>query len=92
LFAIRLADCARIYVNACPHLGVPLDWLPGRFLSEDGTVLVCATHGAMFRPEDGLCLSGPCRGDSLTAVPCEVRDGAIYVQRDLIRPDDRFTD
>jgi len=82
LFAIRLADCVMIYVNACPHLGVPLDWLPGKFLSADGRLIICATHGAEFRPEDGLCLRGPCRGDRLTAVPCEVRDGWVIVQRE----------
>ncbi len=77
--AIRLADCLKVYRNACPHLGVPLDWLPGKFMSADGAMLVCATHGAEFRPSDGFCVRGPCRGDSLTAVPCEIRDGAVYV-------------
>jgi nitrite reductase/ring-hydroxylating ferredoxin subunit len=79
LLAIRLADCVMIYHNACPHLGVPLDWLPGRFMNAEGTRIVCATHGAEFRPEDGLCLRGPCKGDRLTAVPCEVRDGVVRV-------------
>jgi nitrite reductase/ring-hydroxylating ferredoxin subunit len=79
LLAIRLADCVRVYLNACPHLGVPLDWLPDKFMSADGQRIVCATHGAEFRPEDGLCLRGPCKGDRLTAVPCEVRDGAVRV-------------
>jgi nitrite reductase/ring-hydroxylating ferredoxin subunit len=79
MVAIRLADCVLIYLNACPHLGVPLDWLPGRFMSNDGTRLVCATHGAEFRPSDGLCLRGPCRGESLTRVPAVVRDGCVYV-------------
>jgi nitrite reductase/ring-hydroxylating ferredoxin subunit len=79
LFAIRLADCVRVYRNACPHLGVPLDWLPGKFMSADGQRLLCATHGAEFRPEDGLCLRGPCRGDSLAAVPCEIRGGGVYL-------------
>jgi nitrite reductase/ring-hydroxylating ferredoxin subunit len=79
LLAIRLADCLKIYRNACPHLGVPLDWLPGKFMSADGTTLVCATHGAEFRPSDGVCVHGPCRGDSLTAIPCEILGGAVYV-------------
>jgi nitrite reductase/ring-hydroxylating ferredoxin subunit len=79
LLAIRLADCVVVYLNACPHLGVPLDWLPGRFMSADGRHLVCATHGAEFRLQDGLCLRGPCRGDRLTTVACEVRDGAVHV-------------
>jgi nitrite reductase/ring-hydroxylating ferredoxin subunit len=85
--AIRLADCVMIYVNACPHLGVPLDWLPGRFMSADGRHIVCATHGAAFRPADGVCLRGPCRGERLTPVPCEVRDGEVRVkQRDRENP------
>ncbi len=78
LLAIRLADCLKIYRNACPHLGVPLDWLPGKFMSADGQMLVCATHGAAFRPSDGFCVRGPCRGDSLTAIPCEIRGDAVY--------------
>jgi nitrite reductase/ring-hydroxylating ferredoxin subunit len=92
LLAIRLADCVMVYLNACPHLGVPLDWLPGKFMSADGRNLVCATHGAEFRPSDGVCLRGPCRGDSLTRVPCEVRDGVVRVpltaglQRDRENP------
>ena len=41
------------YVNSCPHLGSPLDWVPNRFLSADGRHVLCATHGALFRIEDG---------------------------------------
>jgi nitrite reductase/ring-hydroxylating ferredoxin subunit len=79
LFAIRLIDRVVIYVNACPHLGVPLDWLPGRFLSADGQMIICATHGAEFRLADGMCLRGPCQGDQLTPVPGRVRDGWVMV-------------
>jgi nitrite reductase/ring-hydroxylating ferredoxin subunit len=79
LLAIRLADCVMIYLNACPHLGVALDWLPGKFMSADGQLIVCAMHGAEFRPEDGVCLRGPCRGERLTAVASEVRDGFVCV-------------
>ena len=28
LFAIRRGARVVIYVNSCPHLGVPLDWMP----------------------------------------------------------------
>ena len=51
--------------NRCPHLGIPLDWGDGRCLSDDGTVLVCAMHQAVFDPASGLCLAGPCVGKSL---------------------------
>jgi nitrite reductase/ring-hydroxylating ferredoxin subunit len=82
LFAVRQGDAAYVYVNACPHLGVPLDWTPDRFLTADGTRIVCATHGAEFRIADGHCERGPCAGDSLQAVPVEVRDGVLHVAED----------
>ncbi len=79
LFAIRQGKAVRVYVNACPHIGTPLDWVPDRFLSADGTRIICATHGAEFRIEDGLCLRGPCRGDTLEAVLTEIKDGVVLV-------------
>ena len=82
LFAVHGPDGPVVYVNACPHLGVPLDWLPGRFLSQDGTKIVCATHGAEFRIDTGHCLRGPCRGESLTLVPSTVVNGTLMVADD----------
>jgi nitrite reductase/ring-hydroxylating ferredoxin subunit len=57
------------YRNRCPHTGVELNWLPGQFLSIDGEHIQCATHGALFRIEDGLCVYGPCSGQSLQPLP-----------------------
>jgi nitrite reductase/ring-hydroxylating ferredoxin subunit len=82
LFAVHGPAGPVVYVNACPHLGVPLDWLPGRFLSQDGSLIVCATHGAEFRIDTGQCLRGPCRGEALTLVPSTVVDGALMVAAD----------
>ena len=48
LFAVRQGDAVFVYVNSCPHIGTPLDWTPDRFLSADGSRIVCATHGAEF--------------------------------------------
>jgi nitrite reductase/ring-hydroxylating ferredoxin subunit len=79
LFAVRTDGVVRVYVNSCPHLGVPLDWMPGRFLSADGTHIVCATHGAEFRIADGACLRGPCFGEALEPVLIQVKDGTILV-------------
>ena len=81
LFAVRSGRALAVYVNACPHLGVALDWLPGRFLSADGQRIICAVHGAEFRRANGLCLRGPCRGERLTAVPFTVRDGVIMKEK-----------
>ena len=73
IFVLREGDGARAYLNVCPHLGTPLDWggfdgSGGRFVSADSGNILCATHGAEFRPEDGFCLSGPCIGQSLQRV------------------------
>jgi nitrite reductase/ring-hydroxylating ferredoxin subunit len=67
----------RAYVNSCPHIGSPLDWGPDKFISLDGYHIICGTHGALFRPEDGYCVSGPCAGDSLEAVPVTLVDGIV---------------
>jgi len=82
LMAIRRGNAVFVYVNSCPHIGTPLDWTPNRFLSRDGRTIVCATHGAQFRIDDGVCINGPCIGDRLEPVPTEIRDGTVYVPRD----------
>ncbi len=82
LFALRRGDLLRVYVNACPHLGVSLDWAPDRFLAADGSRIVCSTHGAEFRLENGLCTSGPCLGERLQPVMIEIKDGCILVAED----------
>ncbi len=82
LFAIRRGERVFVYVNVCPHIGTSLNLLPDRFLSADGTRIVCSTHGAAFRIEDGFCTAGPCAGDRLEVVPCEIRDGAVRVAVD----------
>lgn len=79
LFVVRHGDAARAYVNSCPHLGVPLDWRPDRFLTADGARIMCATHGAEFRIDDGECVHGPCLGDRLEAVMIEIKDGVMFV-------------
>ncbi len=82
LFAVRRGDEVRVYVNSCPHIGVPLDWAPHRFLTRDGRRIICAVHGAEFRIEDGECIHGPCLGDRLEAVMIEVKDGLVLVPAD----------
>jgi len=78
IFVVRAGRSARAYVNRCPHLGSPLNWSPDRFLDLEKEHIVCATHGAVFRIEDGACLAGPCAGDVLEPVALEIRDGVVY--------------
>lgn len=77
-FLIRTDAGLRAYRNHCPHVGSPLDWVPGRFFDDDGTTLLCHTHGARFDAETGDCLAGPCpRG--LYALPCREVEGGVEV-------------
>ncbi len=73
----RDGSVVRGYVNSCPHVGSPLEWAPDRFVSLDGLHLLCGTHGALFRPHDGYCVSGPCAGDSLEPVPIRLVDDEV---------------
>ena len=67
------------YRNQCPHTGVQMDWVMGEFFDEDGQYLICATHGAMFDPEDGKCVNGPCVNQRLISIPVKLEGDAIYV-------------
>lgn len=76
--AIVLVDregTVRAYLNLCCHLPVPLDSGGGQVLAQDGFHLICHTHGALYRPTDGLCVEGPCEGASLSPLRIEHRDG-----------------
>jgi len=82
LFAVRQGEAVHVYVNSCPHIGVPPDWAPDRFLSTDASRIVCSTHGAEFAIDTGLCFRGPCLGDRLEPVMIQVKDGIILVPED----------
>jgi len=75
---LRTAEGVRAWRNLCRHLSVPLDHADqGRFLTSDRRHLVCSQHGALYRPEDGLCVAGPCRGVTLRPLQIAVRQGWV---------------
>lgn len=78
LFAVKQNGDVHVYFNRCPHQGTELDWLPGKFLDSHASHIQCATHGALFRIADGLCIAGPCIGQSLSRAPVKVRSGLVY--------------
>jgi nitrite reductase/ring-hydroxylating ferredoxin subunit len=78
-FVVNHEGRAHAYVNSCPHVGTPLDLWPNEFLDEDGRTLVCATHGALFAPDTGFCLAGPCAGDRLEPLPVRADGDQIVV-------------
>lgn len=85
-FVLRIDGRAVAYLNQCAHVPVELDWNPGRFLDDTGTVIVCATHGAVYDAADGGCVGGPCRGRGLQPVPCRETDGWVEVQATVAAP------
>ncbi len=66
LLVVRRGDEVFAYSNRCPHTGINLEWQADRFLDLSQSFIQCATHGALFRIDDGLCLRGPCVGQRLT--------------------------
>jgi nitrite reductase/ring-hydroxylating ferredoxin subunit len=76
-FVVRYRGVVHAYVNRCAHRGVELDWEPGKVFDAEGRYLLCATHGAMYEPENGKCIAGPCRGGMLVNVPVSETDGTI---------------
>ena len=65
------------FQNACPHQGRRMDYAPDRFLMTPKGTLVCPAHGAEFRPTDGFCVNGPCRGASLKPVEVSESEAGI---------------
>ncbi len=76
-FLVRHGPVVRAYVNRCPHAGHPLDLRPDHFLTTAGAAIICRSHGAEFRPEDGECTAGPCPGQRLRSVPIVLVDGWV---------------
>lgn len=75
-FVIRYGGQVYGYLNQCAHVPMELDWSEGQFFESSGLYLMCATHGATYAPDTGLCVGGPCRGSALQPVRVEERPAA----------------
>ena len=84
-FVIRSTEGVAGFVNQCAHMALELDWSPGEFFDNDGQYLVCATHGALYDPKTGVCVSGACRGRPLRTLSTIESDGCIYLEDDTYR-------
>ena len=79
LILVRLKNQFFCYLNSCPHLGTPLEIRANQFLDSSGKYILCSTHGALFKIEDGYCVAGPCITKKLTRVKFEVREDIIWI-------------
>ena len=75
-FAIRWQGRVYAYLNRCSHIPMEMDYQPNRFFDDSGQWLLCATHGAAYRPDTGECAAGPCRG-ALQRVGVSEEGGAV---------------
>jgi len=64
-FVVRYEGRVYAYLNRC------------RFFDMQGLLLICSNHGAIFLPESGRCIGGPCNGRNLVALPVVERDGKV---------------
>ncbi len=76
-FAIRFEGQVHAYLNRCTHVAMEMDHQPDRFFDDTGQWLLCASHGAAYRPDTGECGGGPCRG-ALVRVETSEWDGVVH--------------
>lgn len=79
MFIVKKDSKIVVYENSCPHTLGPLDWTPDQFLNIDNDYIMCANHGAQFEIDSGLCIYGPCKAQSLKAMPFTIQNNNIYV-------------
>ena len=85
-FAIRWRGRAHAYLNRCTHVAMEMDWQPNRFFDDSGQWLVCASHGAAYRPDTGQCAGGPCRGGLVRIDLSEVQGVVFWHPTYLAKP------
>ncbi len=78
-FVVRYDGEAVAYLNRCGHVPVELDFNAGEFFDFSGLYFVCSTHGALYAPESGACMGGPCNGRGLKKLRVFERNGQVYL-------------
>lgn len=69
----------RAYLNRCRHLPVPIDGGSKQYLTRGGEYLLCGTHGALYRKNDGVCVAGPCLNLALETLELQDEHGELYL-------------
>ena len=77
-FVVRHRGKAHAYLNRCAHIPIELDWNEGDFFESSGLYLMCSTHGAIYLPDTGRCMGGPCRGGRLRVIMLTEQDQKLY--------------
>jgi nitrite reductase/ring-hydroxylating ferredoxin subunit len=69
----------RAYLNRCRHLPVPIDGGSRQYLTHDRQYLICGTHGALYRLDDGVCTAGPCLKLALEKLTVLEENGVLFL-------------
>lgn len=68
------------YLNQCKHMPIELDYMPNEFMDDQKMWIVCSTHGAIYHPETGDCISGPCSGQSLQKLNVIESNDVLWIE------------
>ena len=79
-FLARFQGNLVAYENQCRHHPVHLDFETGRFFTPEGGHFICQTHNAIYEPLTGLCVRGPCEGESLKRLEIQVIEGEVWLE------------
>lgn len=78
-FLIRHQGKVYAYMNLCPHAYEPIIYGSQCAFNSDKRYIVCREHFAMFNPETGVCVSGPCPIADLIKIEVQEAEGIIYI-------------
>lgn len=79
-FIVRTENGLCAFINRCAHHQLELDWIEGKFFSHDLDHIICSTHGAIFEPDTGFCVAGPCIGKSLKQLDVSVVGNKVFIR------------
>ena len=83
-FVVRFEGSVYAYLNRCAHMMLELDWDDAEYFDTSGEYLICSNHGALYEPNTGVCVNGPCYGASLIAISVKEIDSIVILD------DERF--
>lgn len=84
-FLARFAGEVVAYENSCQHIAINLDSEGGKLFSRDGHHFICQSHGAIYEPLSGLCVRGPCEGETLRRLEIKIRGQKIWLAEPATR-------
>ena len=76
-FAVRFEGQVQAYLNRCAHVAMEMDYRERHFFDQSKNWLICATHGALYAPQTGQCMGGPCKA-SLIKIDVFEKDGSVH--------------